>query len=58
MKKVYIKPESEIIRLSLSSPIADEGPLYTTSKTVDPETMDARGFNFQFDEDSDSEYNW
>lgn len=51
MKQVYWRPETEVIRLRLSSSIADEmaGPGYTTSRTVDPGAMESKRSSFQYD---------
>lgn len=54
MKRVYITPESETIRLGFSSAIADDSPFFSTSQTVNPENMDAKAGNFQFEYDAES----
>lgn len=51
MKQVYWRPETEVIRLRLSSSIADEmaGPGYTTSRNVAPDAMESKHSSFQYD---------
>lgn len=58
MKKTYNRPESSIVRLRLSSNIADEtaGPGYTTSRTVDPGAIEAKGTDFYFGDEKVYDY--
>ena len=55
MKKTYIEPQLQEIRLSISNIICISGPGYADETTTGAgiTTADSRGFDFDFDYDED-----
>lgn len=60
MTKIYIKPNSEVIKVEIQqilvgSPDGNTNGLDPNETPIDPGTIDAKGFSFSFEEVEDNE---
>lgn len=53
MKKIYINPETTVVKIELQQMIAESGPEVTTETYTEGDPVDAKGFGFGFFEEEE-----